>query len=102
MIINLEPEPERKFTHDEKFQILKAALESQEGIDAILEQTGSNFIEVINRYKDGDDTDLNMLMILMILASGRRPGDKETSRKKWKEYTSSYSGCQVVHVKCEL
>jgi len=91
MIVDFESVPKHEFTHNEKVQMIKIALRSEEGINAILEQTGKNFIDVIHRYKDGDNTDINMLMILMILASGRRPGEKECSRKKWKEYVNQIS-----------
>lgn len=87
----------KHYTSDEKMNILKAALKTQEGINAILEQTGKNFRCVVGRYKDGDDTDLNMLMILMIIAAGLRKNDqRKVSAKKWKQYTMR------IPLTCEL
>ncbi len=66
MIVDiLEP----KYTLDQKIEILKIALQTQNGIDCILEQCGNDFRQYIDKYRHGDETELAILTILMGLSA---------------------------------
>ena len=62
-------ELKHRFTLDEKIEILKAALQTQEGVDEILRQCGPDFKKYLDQYGKGDNTELGILTVFMGLAA---------------------------------
>jgi len=60
---------ETRYTLDEKIGILKAALQTKEGVDEILRQCGQDFQKYIDQYGNGDNADLGILTIFMGLSA---------------------------------